>query len=295
MQGGRYETVCSGCSECQGTCNLTEKNAPVCKQAIDHTTSKGGGVTLATLVMDPGYWRTNNRSRNVLECYHEDACKEAPTGTAGNCDTGYEGPCECLLLLFSAGCLRYPKHNDSWREMLSVYREFAKSTPIIRYTPDGRPVLGDNNHQHDLVLPFFFFSGKMRAAVLSLIAVNDVYEDTVLHALSPQSNHSACLNHPVLCCARADCAVCSDGYAESLAFRCSKCSRSRQIVFGAVVIPLVVIIVVVLVLFLVSKESGRADQGQDCLDRFKERVPLNSAKIVIVSWQILASVRPTAV
>lgn len=64
--------------------------------------------------------------------------------------------------------------------------------------------------------------------------------------------------------------------------------------FAAVVIPLVAILVLVLILFLVSKESGRANQSQGRLSRFKEWVPLNSAKIVIVSWQIMASVSPIA-
>lgn len=120
VQGGHYEAVCNGCSECQGTCNLTEKDAPVCKSAIEHTTSKGGGRTLATLVMDSGYWRTTNSSRDVLECYHKDACMEAETGTAGNCNTGYEGACECPLLCFQ--WLVFVMKSKSAR----VYRKFHK-------------------------------------------------------------------------------------------------------------------------------------------------------------------------
>lgn len=61
---------------------------------MDHSNSSGGTVTLETLLIEPGYWRANAFSRNILACYHADACLGGVSGTADFCLVGYEGPCK---------------------------------------------------------------------------------------------------------------------------------------------------------------------------------------------------------
>lgn len=67
---------------------------PVCSTELDHSTSRGGNVTLEQLQFDPGYWRATSVSEVVLACYNEDACLGGITGADGYCRGGYEGPCE---------------------------------------------------------------------------------------------------------------------------------------------------------------------------------------------------------
>lgn len=86
-----------------------------------------------------------------------------------------------------------------------------------------------------------------------------------------------------------DCAICSDGYAQSLAFKCNKCSGNRDIIFAALILPLAVALMGTFVAFLVSKEQECTGRGR--FDRLKELLPLESIRIVIVAWQILLSVR----
>lgn len=66
---------------------------PVCSTELDHSTSRGGNVTLNLLEFDPGYWRATSTSKVVLACYNEDACLGGITGADGYCRQGYEGPC----------------------------------------------------------------------------------------------------------------------------------------------------------------------------------------------------------
>ena len=70
---------------------------PSCAEALDHTSSAGGTVTLEMLSIDPGYWRVTEYSEDVLACYNADACLGGVTGTDGYCLEGYEGPCECFV------------------------------------------------------------------------------------------------------------------------------------------------------------------------------------------------------
>ncbi|CAN0546952.1 unnamed protein product, partial [Laminaria digitata] len=52
------------------------------------------GATLASLPISPGYWRSNNESLVVLECFHVKACKGATTMSSSEdyCAKGYSGP-----------------------------------------------------------------------------------------------------------------------------------------------------------------------------------------------------------
>ena len=54
------------------------------------------GATLASLPINPGYWRSNKSSVKVQPCLHSDACVGANVVESSNdyCNTGYKGPCE---------------------------------------------------------------------------------------------------------------------------------------------------------------------------------------------------------
>lgn len=84
-------------------------SVPKCTAAMEHTTCSTKGKTLSTIVIDAGYWRATESSRDVLECYNPASCLGGVTGAPGNCKEGYEGPCEysfplisVLMLVFTA-------------------------------------------------------------------------------------------------------------------------------------------------------------------------------------------------
>ncbi|CAM9150882.1 unnamed protein product, partial [Ectocarpus sp. 6 AP-2014] len=91
--GTLYEAICDGCPvECEG-CSFEEPRlVPKCSDALEHSNSSGGNVTLDALVIEPGYWRATPSSENVLECYNTDACLGGVTGSESYCLEGYEGP-----------------------------------------------------------------------------------------------------------------------------------------------------------------------------------------------------------
>ena len=91
----RYGVVCDGCDiECEGCTIEDDYTIPVCSALLEHTTSESGTATLERLVVDPGYWRATNTSRDILECFNKNACRGGVTGNKTYCSTGYEGPCE---------------------------------------------------------------------------------------------------------------------------------------------------------------------------------------------------------
>lgn len=97
MQGDRYETVCSGCPECEEGCDVEDDNIfPACTEVLENSESVGLNVTLETLQIAPGYWRATSRSRVVRPCYKTEACIGGLTGAKGYCREGYEGPCGLL-------------------------------------------------------------------------------------------------------------------------------------------------------------------------------------------------------
>eukprot|EP00903_Cladosiphon_okamuranus_P020904 g19197.t1 len=89
-----FEAVCNGCEdiECEGCLFEETMLVPVCSTELDHSTSRGGSVSLELLEIDPGYWRATNTSEVVLACYNEDACLGGITGADDYCDQGYGGP-----------------------------------------------------------------------------------------------------------------------------------------------------------------------------------------------------------
>ncbi|CAM9147480.1 unnamed protein product, partial [Ectocarpus fasciculatus] len=91
--GTLYEAICDGCPiECEG-CSFEEPQlVPKCSDALEHSNSSGGTVTLDALVIEPGYWRATPSSENVLECYNADACLGGVTGSENYCLEGYGGP-----------------------------------------------------------------------------------------------------------------------------------------------------------------------------------------------------------
>lgn len=88
----------------------------------------------------------------------------------------------------------------------------------------------------------------------------------------------------------ADCAVCSDGYAESLSYTCSSCSNRKASVVAMVALPITVVFGIVFLGYMVSKESDARPRPVGHFHRLKRLLPLQSLKIVIVVWQILTEV-----
>ena len=92
------------CSRCTDQCkapdsiDMDEATVPVCEVVPEGVnTTADPGMTLETLNLMSGFYRTSNLSREVLECYREEAC------TGGSnidryCAKGYAGPCEDFYL-----------------------------------------------------------------------------------------------------------------------------------------------------------------------------------------------------
>ena len=96
----RYERICDGCPQLCVECEVEDKYlVPVCSSELEHTQSEGGGTTIETLKLYPGYWRATNKSDKILACYNEEACLGGVTGAPSFCQTGYEGQCEERVLL----------------------------------------------------------------------------------------------------------------------------------------------------------------------------------------------------
>ncbi|CAM9863984.1 unnamed protein product [Ascophyllum nodosum] len=92
----RRSVVCSRCTdpECEDRPDIDMDNTkkPVCLVVPEGVNTTGiSGMTLETLDLMPGFFRTSNKSREVLECYREEACVGG--STAGRyCAEGYAGP-----------------------------------------------------------------------------------------------------------------------------------------------------------------------------------------------------------
>eukprot|EP00752_Nemacystus_decipiens_P002289 g2167.t1 len=82
------------------------------------------------------------------------------------------------------------------------------------------------------------------------------------------------------------CAICSDGYAPQLGFTCSKClGAASGIVLAATVLVVIVFVAVAVASYVMSGE--RPGKRRRIVERLARLIPLQSVKIVIVSWQIL--------
>ena len=94
-QGSRFEATCQGCdTTCQGCFVEDNTSVPTCAEMFEHAQSKNGSATIEGVIVDPGYWRADNKSEKVLPCYNPEACRGGLTGDPGYCNDGYQGPCE---------------------------------------------------------------------------------------------------------------------------------------------------------------------------------------------------------
>ena len=101
------DVLCYGCSEqCDGCDYGKTIIMPECvslsEARIAHVWSSGGRTTLEDLEVEKGYWRATNKSKDILECYNDDACRGGITGATEYCSEGYQGACElarrkCLI------------------------------------------------------------------------------------------------------------------------------------------------------------------------------------------------------
>ena len=90
---------------------------------------------------------------------------------------------------------------------------------------------------------------------------------------------------------QADCAICNDGYSESLGFTCNMCSDSTTGIVFATVFALALFLAVLLaVSYLLSTELERGTK-RACVERLMRYIPVQSIKVVIVAWQIVIQVR----
>ena len=92
IDGNMYGSICDGCDECSDCIFEEEDIEPVCLEQLPNTYSDGGNATVASLDIEPGYWRATSESLVILECYNEDACGGGITGEPLECLDGYEGP-----------------------------------------------------------------------------------------------------------------------------------------------------------------------------------------------------------
>lgn len=72
--------------------------------------SGNGGMTLSTLNLGRGYYRTLNESRNILKCHQQKACIG---GVEASDYSRYQGVCETVRQ--GASCLFYPISDDEVR------------------------------------------------------------------------------------------------------------------------------------------------------------------------------------
>ena len=62
-------------------------------RGVDVSQDGDGGVTLAALNLDQGFYRTSAESRDILECHHPQACSGG-VDPSQYCEEGYQGACE---------------------------------------------------------------------------------------------------------------------------------------------------------------------------------------------------------
>ena len=75
---------------------------PVCAEPPLGATAPLEGTTVANITLEKGYFRTSNKSHDILQCYQKHACLGG-NDTDDYCAPGYNGPCEKTLI---CGCSR---------------------------------------------------------------------------------------------------------------------------------------------------------------------------------------------
>ncbi|CAN0158912.1 unnamed protein product, partial [Ascophyllum nodosum] len=117
----RRSVVCSLCTnpqcEAHTGIDMDETTLPVC-ELVPHgvNTTGNSGMTLETLDLMSGFFRTSNKSREVLKCYREEACVGG--STAGSyCADGYAGPyCAACDEGYGSG-FQYSCNSCQWSNM----------------------------------------------------------------------------------------------------------------------------------------------------------------------------------
>lgn len=110
------------------------------------------------------------------------------------------------------------------------------------------------------------------------------------HSNSPHSYAATCSLRPPLLSSRADCSLCISGYAPTLVYNCSKCPGGDIATIVAIlVVTFALFVSAVFVAYMVSGEQETTHWR--IVHRLSERLPLQTIKIVIVTWQIIAEVR----
>lgn len=90
------------CARCDTGSTVVAENAevadnnrtPVCRRLPAGTNTSFTGVTLETIPILEGYYRSLSNSTDVRECYQLEACVGGDE-VDHYCKDGYEGPCEC--------------------------------------------------------------------------------------------------------------------------------------------------------------------------------------------------------
>lgn len=92
-----------------------------------------------------------------------------------------------------------------------------------------------------------------------------------------------------------DCAICSEGYTESLAYSCEECSDSGAGIAITVIVGFVVAVLSVgTLIFMLSGEDNKPARGRRGVV-FSWMRRLHSLKIIIIVWQILTQVKSVGV
>lgn len=225
-----YYSVCDGCDACLEECPVDGNGTQGCITALENTKSNGTDaegvpITLETLTIMPGYWRSVAASWTILSCWNEEACLGGVTDNADFCESGYKGPCE-----------RGRIHDASWSLLPECVNHvgcfLSRKVPFC-------PVL------------------------LIMFTTNDIS------------------------CSRADCAICADGYAATLAYTCSDCSSGGGVAFTVFALLAALAVVAAVIVYLVSTND---DTKTTRFRRLTHGLPVQGLKTVLVAWQILTQV-----
>ncbi|CAM9411640.1 unnamed protein product [Sphacelaria rigidula] len=122
VEACRFQHVCARCSS-DGKCKNTGDGVvidnptaiPVCEVAPEGTNTSDNGVTLGTLKLLPGYYRTAGDSPDVVKCHRHAACMGGAESSV-YCAVGYTGPyCAACEDGFVQG-FRYSCHSCAGQE-----------------------------------------------------------------------------------------------------------------------------------------------------------------------------------
>ena len=95
---------------------MDNTTVPVCAVVPEGVNATNGisGMTLETLNLMPGFFRTSNKGRTVLECHREEACTGG-SNVSRYCAEGYAGPCEEFYLHIACLTAYFNTHNGMFQ------------------------------------------------------------------------------------------------------------------------------------------------------------------------------------